>query len=93
LRNLYANVGAYHLNLWALTMVERACWGRSEEELIDRRGSPWDREWRRPSAADKRKAIQRETLRNEIEAALRRAAEAEDFQAVAERLFKLARGC
>jgi hypothetical protein len=93
LRNLYANVGAYHMNLWALTMVEAACWGRSEEELIDRRGSPWDREWRRPSALDKRKAIQREILGKEIEASLRRAADAEDFQAVAERLFKLARGC
>jgi hypothetical protein len=93
LRNLYANVGAYHLNLWALTMVEMACWNRSEEALIDRRGSPWDREGRRPSAADKRKAIQREILGNEIEAVLGKTAEAADFPEVAERLFKLARGC
>jgi hypothetical protein len=93
LRNLYANIGAYHMNLWALTMVEAACWDRPEEELIDRRGSPWDEEWRRPSAADKRRAIQREILGKEIEASLRRAAEAGDFQAEAERLFKLARGC
>jgi hypothetical protein len=93
LRNLYANIGAYHMNLWALTMVEAACWDRPEEELIDRRGSPWDEEWRRPSAADKRRAIQREILGKEIEASLRRAAEVGDFQAEAERLFKLARGC
>jgi hypothetical protein len=78
---------------WALAVVEVACWGRPEEGLIDRRGSPWDQEWRRPSAADKRKAIQREILGKEIEASLRRAAEAGEFQAVAERLFKLARGC
>lgn len=93
LRNLYANVGAYHMNLWAMTMVEAACWDRPEEELIDRRGSPWDDAWRRPSHADKRRAIQREILGKEIEAALGRAAETGDFQAVAERLFKLARGC
>jgi hypothetical protein len=93
LRNLYANVGAFHMNLWGMTLVEAAAWGRPEGELADRRASPWDREPRRPSHADKRKAIQREILGHEIEAALRKQAEPAEFPALAQRLLKLARGC
>ena len=39
-------------------------------ELVDRSASPWDDGPRRPSHADKRKALQREVLRGEIEEAL-----------------------
>jgi len=38
--------------------------------LVDRRGSPWDDPDRRPSHADKRKALQREALRSETLAIL-----------------------
>ena len=93
LRNLYANVGAFHMNLWAMTMVEAAAWDRPDEELVDREASPWDSEPRRPSHADKRKVLQREILEKEIEAAIRPTAETPDFQEVVKRLFHLARGC
>ena len=69
LRNVHANVGAWHLNLWAYTVVELWAWHRPEAELVDRSASPWDNEWRRPSHADRRKAMSREMLRAEIQAA------------------------
>jgi len=37
---------------------------------VDRSASPWDSEPRRPSHADKRKALQREILQAEIQAVL-----------------------
>ncbi len=52
------------------TLVEAWAWNKEEEELVDRSTSPWDREWRRPSHADKRKALQREILQAEIEGVL-----------------------
>ena len=69
LRNVHANVGAWHLILGAYTLVELGAWHRSEAELVDRSASPWDNEWRRPSHADRRKAMSREMLRAEIQAA------------------------
>jgi hypothetical protein len=68
LRNAYANVGAFNLNGWLYSTVEAWAWERSAEALVDRRRSPWDAEPRRPSHADKRKALQREVLRAEIDA-------------------------
>ncbi len=62
LRNLHANVGAWHLNLWAYTLVELEAWDRPERQLVDRRDSPWDAEPRRPSHADRRKALRRQSL-------------------------------
>ncbi len=37
-----------------------------EEELVDRSRSPWDDGPRRPSHADRRKALLRQTLQNEF---------------------------
>jgi hypothetical protein len=34
--------------------------------LVDRSGSPWDRQERRPSHADKRRAVQRRALAMEL---------------------------
>jgi Transposase DDE domain len=90
LRNVQANVGAYHLTLWAHTLVELWAWGRPEEELVDRSASPWDAEWRRPSHADRRKALTREMLREEIQAATRGPGRAAKLKALAERLLLLA---
>src|SRR5271166_226930 len=53
LRDVWANVGAFHLNLWLHTLVEAWAWGRAEGRLIDRRASPWDNRDRRPSHADR----------------------------------------
>jgi hypothetical protein len=69
LRNLFANVGAYHLNLWVATLVEVWAWGHRAGRLVDRRACPWDDPGRRPSHADRRRALQRECLRAEYQAA------------------------
>lgn len=69
LRNLHANIGAWHLNLWAYTMVELWAWRHAEEQLVDRTRSPWDNEPRRPSHADRRKALLRSCLHAEFQAA------------------------
>jgi hypothetical protein len=90
LRHVYANVGAWHLNLWAYTLVELWAWHRSEEELVDRSASPWDSEWRRPSHADRRKAMLREMLRKEIQAASSGLGQKAKLKALAERLLLLA---
>ena len=90
LRNVHANVGAYHLNLWAYTLVELWAWDRAEAELVDRTASPWDAEWRRPSHADRRKALLREILRAEIQAAACGPDQTAQLKALAERLLLLA---
>lgn len=90
LRNVHANVGAYHLNLWAYTLVEVWAWDRSEDTLVDRSASPWDAEWRRPSHADRRKALLREILRAEIQAAACEPDQTALLKALAERLLLLA---
>jgi hypothetical protein len=69
-RNLAANVGCFNLNGWMYSQVEAWAWDRSDEELVDRRHRPWDDATRRPSHADKRKALQREVLREEIQSIL-----------------------
>jgi hypothetical protein len=63
-RNLWANVAVYHLNLWAYTLVELWAWFKPKRELCDRKTSPWDDASRRPSHADKRKALQRHSLKD-----------------------------
>jgi Transposase DDE domain len=65
-RNLHANIGAWHMNLWAYSLVELWAWEKPEEELVDRSRSPWDSEPRRPSHADRRKALLRQALRDEF---------------------------
>jgi hypothetical protein len=66
LRNLWANIGAYHLNLWMHTLVELWAWRKPKRELCDRRASPWDDPGRRPSHADCRNALCRNILQNEF---------------------------
>ena len=88
--DICANVGAFNLNAWMYTVVEAWAWGRSAEELSDRSRSPWDDPTRRPSHADKRKALQREVLRQEIEAVLCEPPETQRFRELAEKLMDLA---
>jgi len=90
LRHVYANVGAWHLNLWSFTLVELWAWHRSEEDLVDRRASPWDSEWRRPSHANRRKAMMQAMLRAEIQEASRGPGQAAKLKALAERMLRLA---
>jgi hypothetical protein len=88
-RFIHASVGAFHICLWTYTMTEAWAWGRNEDELVDRSASPWDREWRRPSHADKRRAWRLELLGEEIQAVLRPGATEKEIQAAAERLLSL----
>jgi hypothetical protein len=89
-RNLHSSEGCFNLNLWMMSIVEAWAWGRPEEELVGRQDSPWDKEPRRPSHADKRKAMRREGLRLEIEEALRGRPTKEQMRQLAERLLALA---
>lgn len=89
-RNLHANVGCFNVNLWMYSVVEAWAWSRPEGELVDRENSPWDWEYRRPSHADKRKALQREIMRGEIEAVLAGQPDRQQFRALAERLLHMA---
>jgi len=59
LRNVWANLGAFNLLLWLHTLVELWAWNLPHEQLCDRRESPWDDPTRRPSHADRCKALRR----------------------------------
>lgn len=89
-RNLWANVGCFNLNGWMYSIVEAWAWERSDEELVDRSNSPWDDSTRRPSHADKRKALQREVLRGEIEAILESRPGPEEIAKLAKQLVQRA---
>src|SRR3989339_1582444 len=65
-RNIWTNVAVYHLNLWIHTLVELWAWNRSHAELCDRSDSPWDDPERRPSHADRRKALRRHIIETEL---------------------------
>jgi hypothetical protein len=66
LRYWRANVGAFHFCLWGYSAVEWWAWDKPSEEVCDRSASPWDKQERRPSHADKRKALQAEMLETEF---------------------------
>ncbi len=65
-RNIWTNVAAYNLNLWMHTLVELWSWDKSHAQLCDRGDSPWDDATRRPSHADRRKALRRLIIQNEF---------------------------
>ncbi len=66
LRYWRANEGAFHWCLWGYTVVEWWAWAQPFAQLCDRSDSPWDRSERRPSHANRRKALQRELLSGEF---------------------------
>jgi hypothetical protein len=72
LRHYWANIAAFHLSLWAHTLVELWAWRRSAGRLRDRKDSPWDDPERRPSHADRCNALKREGLREVIRGVGRR---------------------
>lgn len=89
-RNVYASIGALAVNLTLYSVVEAWAWARREEALVDRSRSPWDTEERRPSHADKRKALQRDILREEIHALVGERAKRRELQVLVTRLLDLA---
>jgi hypothetical protein len=65
LRRVWSNVGALNLSLWVHALIEVWAWGRPESSLSDRSDRPWDDASRRPSHADRRRALQQELLAEE----------------------------
>jgi hypothetical protein len=89
-RNVHSNEGCFNLNLWMYSLVEAWAWGKAAAEVVDRSASPWDDQPRRPSHADKRKALQREVLQGEIDEALSGRPSKAKIRALAQRLLDLA---
>jgi hypothetical protein len=65
-RDVWANVGAFHVSAWLHTLIELWAWDQPRAALGDRSASPWDDPERRPSHADRRKALQRQALGEEF---------------------------
>lgn len=65
-RNVWSNIACWHLNQWMYTMVELCSWDAAEADVIDRSDRPWDNPTRRPSHADRRRAISREMLEKQF---------------------------
>jgi len=88
-RHLWANLGAWHLNLWMHALVELWAWHKPRRQICDRSASPWDDSDRRPSHADRRKALRRWMLREEYSARARSRPLPRKTRAVFEKLLKL----
>ena len=65
-RNIWTNLAVYNLNLWVHTLVEPWAWDKSGWQLVDRSDSPWDDADRRPSHANRRKALRQAIMQNEL---------------------------
>src|SRR5262249_35949329 len=89
-RNLHASVGCFNLCGWMYSLVEAWAWQKGEDALVDRSQSPWDNQPRRPSHQDKRKALRREVMRAEIEAALAGRPTKQEIRDLSERLLRMA---
>jgi hypothetical protein len=62
LRRVWSNVGALNLALWVHTLIETWGWDKAAGTLSDRSDRPWDDADRRPSHADRRRAVRRAML-------------------------------
>lgn len=89
-RHLWANIGAWHLNMWLHTLVELWAWNKPQRQICDRSASPWDDPDRRPSHADRRKALRRWMLREEYTARARGRPLPRKIRAVFQKLLKIA---
>ena len=65
-RNVWSNIGCWHLNQWLFTLVELCSWDEPQHTLSNRQDRPWDNPDRRPSHADRRRAIGREMLEKQF---------------------------
>lgn len=79
-RNVWSNIGCWHLNQWLYTLVELCCWDQAKPALTDRSNRPWDNPDRRPSHADRRRAIGREMLEKQFLAVLPRTPDTHKFR-------------
>ena len=79
-RNVWSNIGCWHLNQWLYTLVELCSWDQKKPALTDRSDRPWDNADRRPSHADRRRAIGREMLEKQFLAVLPRTPDTNKFR-------------
>jgi hypothetical protein len=61
-RNFWANIGVFHLNMWVHTMIELWAWNKPATAICDRSDSPWDAIDRRPSHADRLAGLRRQVI-------------------------------
>jgi hypothetical protein len=88
-RHYWANIAVYHLTLWWHTLVELWAWRQDQEALCDRSLSPWDNPERRPSHADRCRALRRWCIESEIRGVGGCSALASNFRALVARLVTL----
>jgi hypothetical protein len=89
-RNVWSNIGCWHLNHWLFALVELCTWDRPQPALSDRSDRPWDNPHRRPSHADRRRSLAREILQKELSTVLAAAPDLQQIQPLLERLISLA---
>ena len=85
----WANIGSFNLLLWLHTLVELWAWNLPHEQLCDRRRSPWDDPTRRPSHADRCKALQRTCFEDDFSQLPLRGRAARKIRACVKRLAAL----
>ena len=88
-RNVWSNIGCWHLNQWLHTLVELASWDESSETLVNRTARPWDNANRRPSHADRRRTMALQILRAEFPATRPATPETQKYLTLAESLLAL----
>ena len=89
-RNIWSNIGCWHLNQWLYTLVELCSWDAEKSELTNRHDRPWDNPDRRPSHSDRRRCIAREMLHNQLAAALQKPSDTLKLQTLFQALVALA---
>jgi DDE superfamily endonuclease len=88
-RNVWSNIGCWHLNQWMYTLVELCSWDVAKSDLTDRSHRPWDNPARRPSHADRRRAISKEMLEKQFLASLPKTSDTRKFRKLIEDLISL----
>ena len=88
-RNVWSNVACWNLNQWVFTLVELCSWDQPAEKLVNRSDRAWDNPSRRPSHADRRRAIAREMLDQELNSVLSHAPNLDKIRQLAESLLAL----
>jgi hypothetical protein len=88
-RNVWSNIGCWHLTQWLFTLVELCSWDQPQTVLSDRSDRSWDNPHRRPSHADRRRWIARQCLETELFTVLRGPPNVNKFRRLAEQLFGL----
>lgn len=89
-RNLWSNIGCWHVNQWMFALVELCCWDVPASKLTNRRARSWDNPDRRPSHADRRHYISRQMLQEQFLAALPRSPDQRKIRTAFEALLALA---